>query len=485
MKRNVIRICMSLALGVLSIANESAGAPFDTLMRKVPDGANCLVLVNVAQILDSEFARSHGSQQKLAAAFEERSVLIPPNATRFVLAAELDLERQSRKWEAAVIELKDSTNFAAAARKTNGKVETIGGLSSVGTSRAFFLDLGDKSVGVLLPSNRQNAARWAQQVKKGGQPLSSYLAEVGAFGDTVGTDIILAVDLTDVFPQEFLSKRLKENEALKGRTADVNEIATLLAGVQGVRLGIKIGAKCTAKLVVDLKDDPSVIADVAKPLILSALKNSGLMLEDVEQWKLSIGSRTISLGGFLSDDGLRRVMGVVEVPVDPVTTIAATQTPMPTPSTPQATPESLIAETSRNYFRSIDKELNSLRLQHSEAKTFGQVALWIDNAARRIDRMSTLNVDDGLADYGGKTASALRQIVASLKGIGIQSGGRGGNVYNDDSSYYDDGNQDAARQVRAEEKAAGALSAQQISQQIADQSAMMRRKMTSRYKIAF
>src|SRR5262249_36239299 len=141
----------------------------------------------------------------------------------------------------------------------------------------------------------------------------------------------------------------------------------------------------------------------------------------------------------------------------------------------------------RNYFQSIERQLDSLRLKKNDAKSFGQIAAWIDGAARHIDRMSSLNVDPELMDYGAAVSVALRQMVAALQGIGIQSGARQAQIYNTDSYYYDDGsNVDGARRaVRAEEKAAGSTSALDISRQIANQSAAMRRKMTDRYKIDF
>ena len=45
------------------------------------------------------------------------------------------------------------------------------------------------------------------------------------------------------------------------------------------------------------------------------------------------------------------------------------------------------------------QQIDSLRMQKKDAKSLGQIATWINNAARRIDRMSTLNVDSDLADY--------------------------------------------------------------------------------------
>jgi hypothetical protein len=208
------------------------------------------------------------------------------------------------------------------------------------------------------------------------------------------------------------------------------------------------------------------------------------MLEEMADWKATVGKNTISLQGTLSDDSMRRVMGLVELPAASVELIDA-NSPAVTPAKSAST-ESVTRDASRKYFQTIEQQLDSLRLQKKDAKSMGQIALWIDNIARRIDRLSTLNVDPELADYGARIASELRDAVASLQGVGIQSGARQAQIYGGDSYYYGDYDvQGARRAVGAEEKAAGATSSLDLSRVIANQRAAMRRKMTDRYKVDF
>jgi hypothetical protein len=475
------------ASAVIFWANQLVAAPFELLVRKVPEGANAIVLVNVEQILRSEFARTHDSKQKLEQAFAERALLIPPDATQFVLAAQFDLEHFTRIWEAAVMELRNQPHFDRVARATNRTVEKVGGLEAIGGSKVFALNLGEKQLGLLVPSNRQLAARWAQRIHQTNQPLSNYLAKTSTFSDTAGTDIILAVDLTDVLPEKFIADRLRANEVLKGHKVDFDKLASIFARVQGLRLGVKIGAKGTAMLVIDLQDDPAPFGEYAKPLVLSILENNGLMIEEMSGWKVSLDKKSISLQGTLTDEGLRRVMSVVELPADPVALVESQSQASPKPVA--ETNESLTREASRKYFKAIEQQLDSLRMQKKDAKSLGQIALWIENAARRIDRMSTLNVDPDLADYATQVATEMRNMVAALQGAGIQTGARAAGVWgSSDSYYYGYDNRDvqsARRQVRAEEEAVGATNALDLSRSIANQSAAIRRKMTDRYKVAF
>ncbi len=480
------RLFLAPLLAIALCSQLHAAAPFESLMQKVPEGANVLVAFNVEQILNSGFARAHNSQQKLAEAFAQRAILIPPDATQFVMAAQFDLEHFKQVWGAAVMGLKNPIDFNRIALATHRTVELLAGMQAIGSSKLFALNLGDKQLGLLTPSNRQHAARWAQQLKRSDRPLSPYLAKTGSYSDTAGTDIILAIDLTDVLPPQFVADRLRKNDVLKGRNVDIDKLAGILSRVQGVRLGIKIGEKCNAMLVVDLQDDPAMMADFAKPLLLSILGNTGVLLEEMADWKPAVDKNSISLQGYLSDDGLRRIMGIVELPADSISMVDPAAS-APPPSNSKAEPsasETLQQDASRKYFHSIQQRLDSLRLQKNDAKTLGQMALWIDNAARGIDRMSIVNVDSDLLDYGATIATELRQIVASLQGVGIQSGAQQAQIYGD-SYYYDTDVQGARRAVKAQERAEGATSALDLSRLIANQSAAMRRKMVERYKVDF
>jgi hypothetical protein len=481
--QSIVFVCCT----VLSSSSILA-APFESLVRKVPEGANAIVLVNVQQILGSEFARSHDSKQKLADAFAERALLIPPDATQFVLAAQFDLEHFTRIWEAAVMELKHQPNFEQAAQATGRTVEKVGGLEAIGGSKLFALNFGEKQLGLLVPSNRQLAARWAQRVHQNNQPLSDYLAKTSTYSDTAGTDIILAVDMTDVLPQKFIADRLRENEVLKGKKVDFDKLASILARARGLRLGIKVAAQGNGMLVIDLQDDPAPFGDYAKPFILSVLERNGLLIEEMQGWKVALNKNSISLQGTLSAEGLQRVMSVVELPADPMTVIEPQAAAAPKPASESS--ESMTRAASLKYFKGIEQQIDSLRMQKKDAKSLGQVATWINNAARRIDRMSTLNVDPELADYAAEMSTDLRNMVGALQGAGIQTGARRSAIWNNspDSYYYgyDNGDaQSARRQVKAEEEAKGATTALEVSRAIANKTTAIRRKMTDRYKVAF
>jgi hypothetical protein len=475
-----------------------AAGTFEELLNKSPAGANVALVVNVEQIMASDYAKSQGSEEKLAAAFAEREILIPPSAKHFALVAQVDLERHRPVWEAALMELSAPADFKNIAKELNGTVEMIGGAQAVGTRRAFIVDLGDDSVGLLLPSNRQEASRWLKQVKGKSGALAPYLTEATSFSDTAGTDIILAIELADMFPAKFLAEKLRESELLKDNVGAIAPTAELLTTIQGARLGIKVGEKCYGKLIVDFSEDPSSLGELAKPILLHAIGGAGIMLEEFPDWKASFGKKSIAIEGTLSQESMSRLMSLVNVPTDSVNAVTAkapaAAPPAETePAAPKPTPISAVAEASRTYYKTIDKQLTSLRLKQNEAKTFGQIALWINNAARRIDRMPTLNVDPELLEFGTQTSAELREMAVALQGIGINSAEREASAYGGETyyagwdGYYYSGTDHQAekREIRAQERAAGARSAREIATKLANDEAAMRIRMTEKYKLQF
>jgi hypothetical protein len=98
---------------------------------------------------------------------------------------------------------------------------------------------------------------------------------------------------------------------------------------------------------------------------------------------------------------------------------AATKTD---PNDPESQ-KKLMALASQQYFKQIVSLVDDLRLKRSgtEFVTWNQVGTWFEKYARQIDRMSTLNVDPELVEFGGWVSSSMREAETSLKGIAPQS----------------------------------------------------------------
>ena len=119
------------------------------------------------------------------------------------------------------------------------------------------------TVGAMQPANRQAVTRWIRETQAESKAeLSPYLKAAAGYSDDAATDIIMAIDLDGTLSWERAAKFLnRHKETIKQTDAERKEAATLLSGVQGVRLGIRLSERPTGKLTVDFRTDPAALGE--------------------------------------------------------------------------------------------------------------------------------------------------------------------------------------------------------------------------------
>ena len=85
-------------------ASAYAQDEFRQLVNQLPRSANAVVLLNMEKAKQSPMGVREGWTAKIEKAFEAGLVRAPPQATRFVLAADIDFEFMEPVWEAAVMD---------------------------------------------------------------------------------------------------------------------------------------------------------------------------------------------------------------------------------------------------------------------------------------------------------------------------------------------------------------------------------------------
>ncbi len=481
---------------------------FQELVNKIPRSANAVVILNLEKAKSSPMGLKEDWASKVEEAFESGLTRVPPQATRFVLASQIDFQFMEPLWEAAVIELGQDLSSKAIEQARHGTLDTIEGLPAVARPNdTYILKFAPRLVGAMGPANRQAVVRWIRDVRSSTpRPLSPYLQKAAVYSDKAGSDIIMAVDLDGVFSLERIGKYLKSrSKRLEQWGADLTQLAKLLNTVQGVRVGVRIGEQPSCMAVIDVQGDASIVAPYAKDLFVQIMSDRGMSINEVSSWTAKAQGNEISLAGKLTKNGLRRLLSIVDSP-------AAENLEADAPVSPGELP-ALQAKKSRDYFRTITGMADDLKEGLRSVKNLASTQLYFDKYARKIERMPILNVDDELVQWGAFVANSLRQATSSIKTMGIQSGVRqaqvtsgsaGGDAggygyggyrygayggYNGGPDIYGMGSLKATgeqrRVIRAEEKADAATDIQQIRQQIIAATADVRRKMTQKYQIEF
>jgi hypothetical protein len=194
----------------------AAVAQFGELVKQIPPSANAVVLLNMEKAKQSPMGVKEGWDKQPEKAFEAGVSRVPPQATRFVLAAEIDFDFMQPMWEAAVLDLCEEVSVRQIAANRGGSLDTIEGLPAVALPNdTYVVQLGPKRLGAMGPGKRQAVVRWIREVR-GTLPVlhSAYLEKLASYEDQSGSEIIMGIDLDGALARERVAAKLKANQPL-------------------------------------------------------------------------------------------------------------------------------------------------------------------------------------------------------------------------------------------------------------------------------
>lgn len=491
---------------------EVAHAGFNELLLRVPADANALVLIDVEKIMSSPLATKEGWKDKYASAYVDMPLELPPDASRLVMAASIDLSSWTPTWEAAAIDVTVPASIVNIAKSEKGHLDTLAGAHAAWTPfNAYFIELAPQVLGVVHPAKRQFAARWIEGGKHRTHPALSHFLHISADPSKMG-EIMMAIDLKDLMSPDQLQHELEQSKVVQDQKADIAALTKLFSGVVGVTFHVRIRDKMVGDFAVHFGHDVSSIKSYAKPLLLEFLSRAGASFGDFKNWKLVVSPKgtILSLEGPISDRGLRRLMSIIELP---------RHQKHPGSRDKHGSP-GIVAEATQKHFQAVSGLLEELTDKKGNDTLGHQDMLWFQRYARKIDRLPLLNVDPDVQGYSGQISSLLMQAANALEGTrqaamaqsatfhpGEANWGYwgtanrpGGNTLGVNNVDYDrrqhwalDDAQEANRQnhlgqqkqVKTEQMAAGTDAARQILSQVESLTNQVRAQMTDRYKINF
>lgn len=505
----------SLVALLISIQASSALGQFGHLVQHLPDDANTLVLFNVEEILASPLAQKGNWRERNENMYASGLLLVPPQSTRFVMASQMDLELMNPHWHAGVVDLTQEPSMLSATERYGGHVDRIEGRdAAVLPNDTYVIKFGKSIAGTMFPADRQKATRWLQEVYSDSsrKPLTGYLTEAEGYADKVGTPIVLAIDLQHALSPDFIRSRLESAKSLQGKKIDLDQLASVLASIRGITVGITITDQVFGGIKVDFEQDVTIMKDFAKPLLLEALANHGAMIQEFNDWKAEVGGKEILLKGPLYQSGTQRICSVLDAPpaLHPIEQQASASQGDGQPD------KSLVARATQQYFNAIGLLLKDLRSEDRKHETItpGLIAIWYKRYAEKIDALPILHVDPEMVQFGADMANALRQSQNAMQSVGERSAMRITNKpdaavyntatawrggvgpyggwgvqgayayrYNPRASLALEGEQEA--KIREQERIRGYGNANQIMQGAEVAMANMRRKMTEKYNVEF
>ncbi|MGI6417190.1 MAG: hypothetical protein ACOX1P_16130 [Thermoguttaceae bacterium] len=480
----------------------AAHAQFKELAQSLPRSANSIVILNLEKAKASPMGIREGWKSKFEESFADGVIRVPPQATRLVLTAQLNFETMRPAWEAAALDLNQPLSMSSIAKTYAGQEEKVEGLDAVSLpSGAYAVALRPTTLAAVEPATRQFVSRWLRESSSSAAPaLSPYLEKAAGYSDQAGSDIIMAVDLLGAFSMERVRQYLERKEWLKKEHVDLEQLAALLSGLQGIRLGVKIDEQPLGRIAVDFSAETSWTKPFVKRLLLEILADAGMLINDLENWEGDAKGKEIGLQGYFSKDGLRDALCLIQSPAPTINVAEST----PASKTPEVDP----AAASQQHFGKVVGYLKELMSKKKDIQTFGQHAILFDRYAGRIEKLPILGVDKELIQYSAFVAQQLRngsQIVR-MKGVrtGVQQsnavvsgsgdvytygyvngwyGDYGYAAYNPRADFRHD--MAVRRNIETQEEGSARAQEQQIKNQIQAATNDIRLKMTEKYKVEF
>lgn len=433
----------------ISLSPVAGGGEFQTLLKPIPEDANALVAIDVERMFNSALAKAENWRQKYADVYAATPLVLPPNAEKFLLASEMDIEFMQPAWEIASMFLTDNPSTQEIVELTGGVTDSFFGTDAVWTGQQTCVARFDPNVyAAFFPATRQSAARWIRKtLGVGSTQLSPYLMQTVGEAENSPAQVVMAFDLEHIVHGEEIRAAVDRSELLGD--LDKDQVTQLFTTLRGVTMGVRVSDKITGKVSIDFAEDTAILADVAKPLILAMLSGAGAMLDEFENWSGKADAKRLVLQGNLTDAGMRRLLSLMGLH-SPLVRHGDPQSPDPAPApgsqeskpqtndrpdeprsldsprAPEPPPvqdrgeigdpaatsvsEATMGRATADYFRSVKRQTSDL-LQR-DPKSIADVALWIDSATRKINRLPTRNVDPEMVAFGQEVTAGMQQAIS-------------------------------------------------------------------------
>jgi hypothetical protein len=451
----MLRLSRAIAYHVCVLCGLAAPvlAQYQDLAAHLPTSGNTLVMIDATRVYASALAKREHWQADHARGVTAGGMLLPAGTVRLAAAANLDLEFLEPLWEAGVVKVTAMPPLAEIAKREHVTVDDLSGHQALFMpDDSCIVAFDAQHLGVIAPANRQRVAQWLQFDPAKNGAMAGYLKRVSEAEAEHPSAIAIAFNLEHAISPAVIKNHVAEwsGDRLKDVTPD--ELAAMLTSVQGALIQVHINDSMIGRLRIDFGANVRRLAPIAKDLVLETLAGSGAMVPDLRDWELKMEEQAIILQGSVSARSLERALSIVQLPLAPLergepdpfaipaggTAGLTSSTVTPSSDGTAGSPSSAPSKTekpaasakseaalpyadSANYFRSVRRLLTDLKLDKNDANSMGQIGLWYDTYARKIEMLPQSNVDSSLVQYGEQVAGDLRRAADAIKQGGIDA----------------------------------------------------------------
>jgi hypothetical protein len=479
-----------------TISAQGVSKKYGDLLKRLPEKANVLMLVDVDGILNSPLGRREKWREN--AANRPTGVLgVSTDASKLVVAAGVDLQTAQERWKLGMIQTHSNPpTLSVLAAREGGYVEQLQTQNVAWTPRNFFLlSFPERIVGFVVPADRQAMSEWlfSSLVKPRDFPPS--WADRAIFRADAGSQVVLAVNLAHSVSPKGADTWLRTLDSPDVKRNEVNFplLGPSLAGVTRAFLEIDVKETIRGTIQIEFDNSLSLLKPIARELVLTALQEYGAHVEDLRKWTFDIKDKTITMTGALNEDAARRILSFMSAPrLSP--SYDSEGTPPPTPgqtakgAPPAQSPQDVGLKSTLQYYKAVTEIVATLKRQNPQSTR--STKLWYDRSAKEIEELPLLNVDLDLLKWGAQVAINLREMASGInyaakdkvyRVAGLPNGFYGG-------YGYGVGGSSKAYNAEVLDKQYNAILNVQVDQRwqaLETSIADMRRQMVAKYKVEF
>lgn len=424
-------VLLVFAFGLSGFTTPARAVEPSDLLKYVYEPVNSIAVINVRKILSSPRAMREGWAKKDYVEYLAGAIPVHPSVERILLAKEISPDAPGQGSSIAVVPVLKSIDLETFAKNRNGHMDEVSSepvaILSNGTAG---VKLSDTVLGLIRTETRQDVSRWIRFAKSNpSSQQSKYLTM-----ETVNSDlyhIYMVFDTEELFHPSQVKMAVVGSKVLANYQSAAPKIEAYFSKLAGIRFMANITNKgIEAQVRIDSRSDALADANVIKSFLFEVLEKNGASLENAAGVTAKLEDGTVRLTFLMSDEELARVMALMPLPIDRVGSSSASSV-----ASSAATPEQ-----TKRYYKAVNAILDDLQKQNKRAKDYGKTAVWHDTAANRIEAMSVIGVDRAVVNYATGSASRLRAIAESLRGvpIGVAKAGAGAYAltYNNSRAFY-------------------------------------------------
>jgi len=218
-EEKIVRLSV-LFLSVLVLSATCTASDFNELVRKVPQGANAVMAIDVAKTLATPLAKKNGWDKKLTDSGADRPLYLPPEADKLLSAAQIDITRDfNRSWDVSLFGLSESIPLGLLARAEGGSIDKIEDVDVAWLpSDAYLMKVAETILIMQAPADRQAAARWiSSQKNSDAMKISDYLGTALAATNRQ-PQVVMALDTSNAIQRRRVEQQLRQSGFLEKQT---------------------------------------------------------------------------------------------------------------------------------------------------------------------------------------------------------------------------------------------------------------------------